>query len=92
MTINNSANPDTAVYDSVEIDAVWFQISGTEHGDIGRWGYTYGGTTARARLGQEASQIVNAYMVWFFDKYLKGSTDPMPALADYPRIINFKQK
>lgn len=28
----------------------------------------------------------------FLNKHLKASTDPMPALADYARIINFKQK
>jgi hypothetical protein len=26
------------------------------------------------------------------NKYLKGSSDPMPRTADYPQIFNFKQK
>ena len=42
--------------------------------------------------GREAARTINAYTLWFLNKYLKGSTDPMPALADYPRVINFKQK
>ena len=41
---------------------------------------------------REAMRTMNAYSLWFLNRYLKGSPDPMPALANYPRIINFKQK
>jgi hypothetical protein len=35
---------------------------------------------------------MNAYIFRFPNKHSKGSNDPMPALADYPRVINFRQK
>jgi hypothetical protein len=38
------------------------------------------------------ARTINAYTLWFLNTHLKGSTDPMPALADYPRVINFMQK
>ena len=42
--------------------------------------------------GREIARIISDYTLWFLDKYLKGRTDRMPALTDYPRIVNFKQK
>ena len=42
--------------------------------------------------GREVARTINAYTLWFLNKYLKGSTDPMPALAEYPRVTGFKQK
>ena len=41
---------------------------------------------------REIVLTLRAYVLWFLNQHLKGSTDPMPALADYPRVINFKQK
>ena len=46
----------------------------------------------RLDTGREAARTITAYSFWFLNKYLKGSTDPMPAIANYPRIIAFKQK
>ena len=42
--------------------------------------------------GREVARTINAYTLWFLNKHLKGSNDPMPALADYPQVINFQQK
>jgi len=42
--------------------------------------------------GREIARTINGYSLWFLNKYLKGSQDPMPALTDYPRVTNFKQK
>jgi hypothetical protein len=67
-------------------------VSNTQHQDIGGFGYFPSGTAAGARLGWEVNRNVNAYVVWFLNKYLKDSTDPMPALRDHPRVINFRQK
>ncbi len=69
-------------------DAIWMQITATVHSDFCDY-YWYYNRPASVR---EAVRTINAYTLWFLNKYLKGSTDPMPALADYPRIINFKQK
>ena len=35
---------------------------------------------------------ITDWTLWFLNKYLKGSNDPMPRTADYPQIFNFKQK
>lgn len=42
--------------------------------------------------GREVHRTINAYILWLLNKYLKGSSDPMPSLAHYPRILGFKQK
>jgi pimeloyl-ACP methyl ester carboxylesterase len=90
LQINNGSNSDTTLYAKAIRDAVWFQISSTEHGNFADfYWWSFPASLASAR---EATRTVNAYTLWFLNKYLKGSTDPMPALADYPRIINFKQK
>jgi hypothetical protein len=43
-------------------------------------------------FGREASRTISAYSLWFLNKYLKDSTDQMPALANFPQITGFKQK
>ena len=35
---------------------------------------------------------MNAYTLWFLNKYLKGINDPIPLAKDYPLVRNFKQK
>ena len=42
--------------------------------------------------GREIARIISDYTLWFLNQHLKGNTEPMPALTDYPRVINFKQK
>ena len=46
----------------------------------------------RLTTGREGARTITAYSLWFLNKYLKGSNEPMPPLADYPRILGFKQK
>ena len=78
------------LFNKVMHDAVWFQIRSTVHEDFGDWYWWSNFNNLEAR--REAARTINAYTLWFLNKYLNGSTDPMPALADYPRVINFKQK
>jgi len=92
LTVNRADNTDTTLYAKTVADAVWFQMSKAEHWDIAGYGYNPYGTIVHAELAREANWTINAYVIWFLNKYLNGSTDPMPALADYPRIFNFKQK
>jgi hypothetical protein len=98
LTINHSTSGDvnglTTAFDSTLAPAIWFQISNTIHGDQADYSWwvvprTSPETLARQR---EATWMMNAYILWFLNKHLNGSTDLMPALADYPRVINFKQK
>ena len=42
-------------------------------------GFADGLTSAR-----EVARTINAYTLWFRKKYLKGSSDPMPALKTIP--------
>ena len=71
-------------------DAVWFQVTSIVHSEF-LADYWYSGSSRLPSL-REAMRTMSAYSFWFLNKYLRGSTDPMPALADYPRVINFKQK
>ena len=46
----------------------------------------------RLDTGRKGAQTIADYSLWFLNKYLKGSTDPSPPLANYPWILGFKQK
>ncbi|MCX6926514.1 MAG: hypothetical protein NT154_25390, partial [Verrucomicrobia bacterium] len=46
----------------------------------------------RLATGREGSRTIVDYSLWFLNKYLKGSSEPPPPLANYPRILGFKQK
>jgi pimeloyl-ACP methyl ester carboxylesterase len=90
LQINNGSNGDTALCQKAVRDAVWFQISSTRHGNFADfYWWEFPSTLASAR---EATQTISAYTLWFLNKYLKGSSDPMPALTDHPRVINLTQK
>lgn len=82
-------NSDMTVFNSSASPAYWFQISNTEHGSFGGWYWCLNRDMAS---GRQASRTMNVFALWFLNTHLKGSTDPMPALKDYPRVINFKQK
>jgi len=92
LTINRSDNGDFSLYDKAAADAVRFQISNTTHGDIGGWAWWPNGTLAAVQNAAEVNRSANAFTVWFLNKHLQGSTEAMPVLTDYPRIINFNQK
>jgi dienelactone hydrolase len=78
------------LFNKVTHDATWFQISSTTH--LRFVDYYWFGSSAQIPGFREAARTMNAYTLWFLNKYLKGGQDPMPARADYPRVINFKQK
>jgi dienelactone hydrolase len=81
---------ETALFNKATKDAVWFRISSSEHANFADfYWWDFPGSLAAAR---EAARTINAYTLWFLNKHVKGSTDPMPALADYPRVVNFRQK
>lgn len=77
-------------------DATVFQVKGAASGG-------YGGMILvqdfylllepyRQGLGKDAARTITDYSLWFLNKHLKGSRDPSPPLANYPRILGFKQK
>jgi dienelactone hydrolase len=92
LSIYRSDASDTRLFSKLVRKAIWFQVTDTAHLDIGGFGYYPSGTIASTQSAWEVNRTVNAYVVWFLNKYLKGTADPMPALGDYPRVFNFKQK
>lgn len=89
LTMNGDGNYDMGVFEHTASTAYWLQITSTVHGNFSGGYWLLGGETASAR---EASRTINAFALWFLNKYARGSGDPMPALPDYPRAINFRQK
>ncbi len=92
MYRGDSSASDSPYFDKLACDALWLQVSGTAHADFGGFGWWPAGTVASAERARDANRTINAYMVWFLDKYLKGSTNPMPSIEDNPRVFNLKQK
>ena len=92
LAIYHGGNSERTLFDKASHDAIRFEINGVAHNqttdDVLNWVWFPGELAA----GRETSRTINAYTLWFLNKYLKGSSDPIPALADYPRIINFQQK
>lgn len=81
---------DLDLFNKLKQDAIWFQIRYTEHGSFGTWYWTV--TSATLDRRRETARTITDYTLWFLNKYLKGSTDPMPQPANYPQVFNFKQK
>jgi dienelactone hydrolase len=92
LQINASGNSDTTPFSMTSNHAIFFQISNSDHMLIAGGDWYWAWYPANVAGGREVARTINAYTLWFLNKYLKGCTDPMPALADYPRVINFKQK
>ena len=93
---SDAANYYDFLYNKAAKDATVFQIRGAASG-----GY-YGMILVqdfslllepyRLDTGREGARTIADYSLWFLNKYLKGSSDPTPPLAKYPRILGFKQK
>jgi pimeloyl-ACP methyl ester carboxylesterase len=92
LEINASDNGDSTPYSMTTNKAIWFQVSSTDHMLIAGVDWYWAWHPENVTGGREVARTVNAYTLWFLDKHLKGSTDPMPALASYPRVTGFQQK
>ena len=92
LQINASGRSDTTLYDTTTNHAVWFQISSTDHLLVAGVDWYWAWHPENVAGGREVARPINAYTVWFLNKYLKGSGDPVPPLAQYPRVTGFKQK
>jgi len=90
LSMYQANSSDLDLFNKLQQNAVWFQIRYTEHGSFGTW--YWGVTSTTLDRDREAARTITDYTLWFLNKYLKGSADPMPALADYPQVFNFKQK
>ena len=76
------------VLTAVVLTAPAFSIAQQVTGDIGYW-LAYPSDLA---TGREAARTVNAYSLWFLNKYLKGITGPSLPLPGFPLVAGFMQK
>jgi len=94
----DAANYYDFLYNKNAKDATVFQIQGASGGNIGDRGMILVQDfylllePNRLDTGRKGARAIVDYGLWFLNKYLKGSTDPSPALANYPWILGFKQK
>lgn len=92
LSVFSEGGMNRRLFDSTARDAFVFEVQGADHLAIAGVGYFPAGTAATFAGSRQVNRSVNAYMIWFLNRYLKGSTDPMPRLADHPRVQNFRQK
>jgi hypothetical protein len=79
LTINGSGNSDKGLFQKAVTNVVWFQISGTTHGDFG------------GLSDVEVDRTCKDYILAFLDRHLRGQPCVFP-LAGYARVVNFSQK
>ena len=89
----NGNTPDvnaTSFFNKLTQDAFWILISKTVHSSFA-YGYE---TTEPSAVNREAQVTMKAYLLSFFDKYLKGQDDHLldgPS-TNFPRIVYFQKK
>jgi dienelactone hydrolase len=87
----NATSAFTTPFDQATHDAYWMRLAATQHQHFADWlAWLYAPTQA----GRNASLAMNACLVSFFDKYLKGKDNHLldnPA-ATYPEVIDFASK
>ena len=89
---STEAGGDSTLYNKATRDAIYFIISPSYHVFFSSLYWWFYPGSSDLINGREAARTIDAYTVWFLNKYLMGSTDPMPALKDYRHVINFQQK
>jgi predicted dienelactone hydrolase len=95
LQINASSNSSDLVYARNNRDALFFQISSSSHLTMGGEDYFWTQDTGtQLAASREAARTVNACILAFINRYLKDLDDPLldAQPAEFPRIINWKQK
>ncbi|MCZ7639011.1 MAG: hypothetical protein M5U12_24935 [Verrucomicrobia bacterium] len=92
LAINNPTFDNDLLIAKASKEAVAFKVSDTLHETF--WhGYWWFPTNARdLQRDHETRRIVRAFSLWFLNRHLKGSPDPMPDPKTYPRITAFQQR
>jgi len=90
LTMGQMSNGDQTLFNKATTNAYWFQVQNTEHVSFSTWYWFVTSTSLPNR--RETARTIADWNLWFLNKYLKGSADPMPPTANYPQISNFKQK
>ncbi|MBI4560080.1 MAG: hypothetical protein HY706_21005 [Candidatus Hydrogenedentes bacterium] len=91
LTMHRPDDSDQAVFAASKTNAVWFQISNTDHPTFDNYVVFSSYSLASNR---EAVRTSNAYALSFFNKWLKGQDDRLHegSSPDFPRMINFRKK
>ncbi len=90
LTMGRLDNGNQTLFGNATTNAYWFQVQNTEHLSFctSYWMVTSTSLTN----GRETARTITDWSLWFLNKYLKGSADPMPQPANYPQIYDFQQK
>lgn len=91
LTMHNSEELEQFVFAASRTNAVWFQISNTDHASFVN--YVVFGSVPLAD-NREAVRTMNAYTLSFFNKWLKGQDDHLheSRSTSFPRVINYRKK
>jgi len=88
MQINRAGNTDKTVWNLNTTDAVWFQISGTDHAFVAKNDWYWLDHPTNLPLGMESERTIIGYSLWMFDNYLKHLPVPPLPLPGYPLVTN----
>jgi dienelactone hydrolase len=87
----NAGSSEKRLFNQAVTNAYWMIIKGTQHQHFSDWLAWF---TSPTLAGRRAGVAMNACMLSFFDKFLKGQDDHLldnPA-ATYPEVLNFEKK
>ena len=96
-------NDRKIVYERLEADAYWVKLTNTVHNSFGDPALVFDPVSfqrfgapppSQQTSGVRTSQIARAYLVSFFNKYLKGVDDHLldGPPADFPEVMEFLKK
>lgn len=94
LQINAADNAEAVLHTRATADAIWFQISRSEHGSMGGHDYYWAWYPADLGNVREAARTVDAFTLSFLNRHLKGLDAPLlnSPPAGFPRIANWKKK
>ena len=91
LMMHMTGDDSQAVFAAAKTNAVWFQLSTTDHAAFSNYVIF---STYPPAIKLEAARTIHAYALSFFNKWLKGQDDHLhegPS-TNFPRVINFKKK
>lgn len=83
---------DTSLYYQATYDAIWFLVSGADHLNVAGADWYWFFHPEILSAGMESERTINAYTLWFLNKYLKGDAVPPAPLPGFPLVTGFMQK
>jgi len=89
--MNRAGNGNTTPFAKATEKAYWLQIGNTVHTDFTAVAWFWNSDSLSA---QETARTLNAYVLGFLNKHLKGEDDHLldGRSPDYPRVSSFRKK